>query len=261
MSPTDEATDDALARAQERVAERIFDGLWRAWLTYGLVVFLVVMHVVVGLRPFFRGRWRWYHVAFWPRGQWLLAHYGSMRTKAVDRGEYYRLLSAGFLHVDGLHLLVNTLGLLLVGRVCESVFGPVRTLTIFLVSTLGGTSCSWLIGRTESSVGASAGIFGLMGAAVWFGWTRAAELPDDVARVLKRRLAVIVVINLLLGLPLGFIDNHAHVGGLLAGLAAAVPMGDQVGRSRPIGTGATVVLGLGCAGLLLWAAAGVASRL
>jgi rhomboid protease GluP len=257
-TPSDQSPE---VRAQERVAERIFDGLWRAWLTYGLTAFLVVMHVVVGLRPFFRGRWRWYHVAVWPRGQWLLAHYGSLRTKAVDRGEYYRLLSAGFLHVDGLHLLVNTLGLLLVGRVCESVYGPIRTLTIFLLSTLGGTSCSWLIGRTESSVGASAGIFGLMGAAVWFGWTRSAELPEDVARVLKRRLAVIVVINLLLGLPLGFIDNHAHVGGLLAGVAAAVPMGDRVGRSRPVSTLNTVLLGLGCGGLLLWAAAGVASRL
>lgn len=245
---------------QEAVAERLFAGMRRAWLTYGLVASILAMHLLVGSRPYRRGRWGLVHVLVWPRGEWLLARYGSMRTRAVDRGELWRLVSAGFLHVDALHLTINTVGLVLVGRVCESVFGPVRTLALFLVSVLGGTSASWLLGQTESSVGASGGIFGLMGAVAWFGWTRAPLLPPDVGQVLKRRLTIIVVLNLLLGLPIGIVDNWAHAGGLVAGVIAAVPLGDRVTDDHPQRGAVTGILATISLLLLAWAALGVITR-
>ncbi len=254
-APASPATD-----VREQVAMRIFDGLWRAWATYGLAATLFAIHIFVGLHPYYRGRWSPIQVLIWPRGTWLLARFGSMRSKAVDRGELWRLVSAGFLHVDGLHFAVNLVGLLLVGRVVEAVFGPARTIALFVIATMGGTTLSWLVGGTASSVGASGGIFGLMGAAVYFGWTRASDLPDDVSRVLKRRLTIIVVLNLLIGLPISVIDNHAHVGGLLAGVAAAIPMGDRVTGTRPQSARATWMLIAFSTLAIGWAAAGVWTR-
>ncbi len=70
-----------------------------------------------------------------------------------------------FLHGDGLHILLNALALWALGRLCEALYGPARFLWLFLMSGICGACFSWL-GGNESSVGASGGIFGLMGAAI-----------------------------------------------------------------------------------------------
>jgi len=245
VSPTTngEAVDqDGPLSEQEATADRLVARIPRAWATYVLSAVLVLTHLAVGLIPYLRGRAEWWEVLISRRGPRLLARCGAMRTRAVDQGQFYRLTSATFLHADALHLLLNTVSLLVVGRVVEAVFGRVRMLWVFLVSAMSGATASWLIGRTETSVGASGGVFGLLGAIVIFGWRHRHDLPDDIGRIFRRRVTIIVVANLALGIPLRFIDDLAHLGGLVAGLIAGTLLSNEVTPGEEPTRGWTVVL-------------------
>lgn len=227
---------------REATANRLIDRIPGAWATLVLAAVLVLNHIAVGLVPYTRGRAEWWEVLISRRGPRLLARCGAMRTRAVDNGQFYRLVSATFLHADALHLLLNTVSLVVVGRVVEAVFGRVRMLWVFLISAMSGATASWLIGRTDASVGASGGVFGLLGAIVIFGWRHRHELPDDIGRVFRRRVAVIAVANLALGIPLRFIDDLAHFGGLVAGLIAGTLLSNEVTPGGRPTRGWTVIL-------------------
>ncbi len=235
-------TDDAQQDVQEATADRLVSRISSSWATVVLAGTLVISHVVVGIIPYTRGRAEWWEVLVSRRGPRLLGRCGAMRTRAVDQGEIYRLVSATFLHADALHLLLNTASLIVVGRVVEAVFGRVRMLCVFLISAMSGATASWLIGRTDTSVGASGGVFGLLGAIVIFGWRHRDDLPDDLGRVFRRRVAVIVVANLALGIPLQFIDDLAHLGGLAAGLIAGMLLSNEVTPGEQPTRGWTMVL-------------------
>ena len=247
MSPTTngEAVDqDGPLSEQEATADRLVARIPRAWATYVLSAVLVLTHLAVGLIPYLRGRAEWWEVLISRRGPRLLARCGAMRTRAVDQGQFYRLTSATFLHADALHLLLNTVSLLVVGRVVEAVFGRVRMLWVFLVSAMSGATASWLIGRTETSVGASGGVFGLLGAIVIFGWRHRHDLPDDIGRIFRRRVAILVAVNLALGIPLQFIDDYAHIGGLVAGAISAMLLSHALDPESSQPRAATVGLAL-----------------
>ncbi len=212
----------------EDTADRLVAGVQGAWVSVVLTLGLVLTHILVGLIPYSRGRFAWWGVLVSRRGPRILARCGAMRSSDVDDGEFWRLVSAAFLHVDGLHLLVNTSSLFIVGRVVEAVYGPVRFFNVFLLSAMFGSWMSWSLGHTEESVGASGGVFGLLGVIVVFGWRHRSELPDDLGRLFRRRVAAVAVGNLALGIPLAFIDNYAHVGGLLTGIILGMLLENRV---------------------------------
>ena len=251
---------DAADSEREATADRLVDRIPGAWATLVLAAVLVLNHIAVGLVPYMRGRAEWWEVLISRRGPRLLARCGAMRTRAVDRGQLYRLVSATFLHADALHLLLNTVSLVVVGRVVEAVFGRVRMLWVFLISAMSGATASWLIGRTDASVGASGGVFGLLGAIVIFGWRHRHELPDDIGRVFRRRVAVIAVANLALGIPLRFIDDLAHFGGLVAGLIAGTLLSNEVTPGERPTRGWTIVLAVLSATFVGLAIRGVANN-
>lgn len=239
LPPSDAAPVDAV----EATGERLVDRIAASRATFVLAALLVVSHVVVGLVPYTRGRAEWWGVLIARRGPKLLGRFGAMRTRALDRGdEFYRLVSAAFLHADGIHLLVNVLSLLVVGRIVEGVFGPVRMLWVFLVSAMAGAASSWLLGETVTSVGASGGVFGLLGALFIFGWRHRDELPDDIGRIFRRRVAILIGLNLALGIPLQFIDDYAHVGGLVAGAITATVLGHALSLENRQSRGMTILL-------------------
>jgi len=253
-------TDDAQVEVQEATADRLVERIPRSWATVVLAGVLVTSHIVVGLIPYTRGRAEWWEVIVSRRGPRLLARCGAMRTRAVDQGQLYRLVSAAFLHADTLHLLLNAVSLVVVGRVVEAVFGRVRMLWVFLISAMSGATASWLIGRTETSVGASGGVFGLLGAIVIFGWRHRDDLPEDLGRVFRRRVAIIVVANLALGIPLRFIDDLAHLGGLAAGLIAGMLLSNEVTLGERPTRGWTMVLAVLLAAFVGLAIKGVAAN-
>jgi membrane associated rhomboid family serine protease len=134
----------------------------------------------------------------------------------VAAGQWYRLITCGFLHVSVLHILFNMWALWVVGPLLEGVFGRIRFTALYFVSLLCGSAASYLFGDPRvAALGASGAIFGLFGALF------------VVARRMRWNaggIVALIVINLLLPFFMPNIDWHAHVGGLVGGAAAAAVM-------------------------------------
>lgn len=140
----------------------------------------------------------------------------------VTKKEYYRLLSAVFLHYDIDHLFNNMILLFFIGRIVEKYIGHVGYFVVYIFSGIGGNIISALwelkIERYSYSVGASGAVFGLTGALL------------VIVLFHKGRLEQIkwqgVVVMLLLSVYNGFvvdnINNAAHIGGLIIGILIAV---------------------------------------
>lgn len=151
------------------------------------------------------------------------------------RGEPWRLVSSMFLHAGILHLAFNGWALWTLGRLTERLLGALPFALVYLLSGIAGDLASLLVHPMLVSVGASGAIFGAAGALVSLQYLR--KLPAT-AMVLRRDLAGIgtfVVYNLVYGATQTGIDNAAHVGGLLTGLAlaAVVPLPVAKGETRP----------------------------
>lgn len=191
-----------------------------------------------------------------PRGPGLLGRLGAMKAARIEDGELWRFVSAVFLHGDLLHLGLNALALVALGRLCESIYGRTRFFWIFLLSGVFGFVLSWAGGNTLS-VGASGGLFGLLGAAIVFGWRYREQLPEGPGVFFRRKLAPWVALNLLIGVFVPFIDNLGHTGGLLTGIVLGAIVGNRVvpGEQGPRWTRwAMALISLGLVG---WAAFGV----
>lgn len=138
---------------------------------------------------------------------------------AVAHGEIYRLVSVVLVHDNRLpiHLLSNMYALFLVGPLVESLYGRVRFLAAYVLAAAAGSTASFVINPGVDSVGASGAIFGLFG--LLFVALRVHKpVLTRQARSLTGQIGFLIVINLIIGFSLSrFIDNAAHVGGLLAG--------------------------------------------
>jgi len=145
----------------------------------------------------------------------VLYSLGAKLTRSIRlRGEWWRLVTAGFLHGGVLHLLMNFWALYDLGAQVEEAFGTARFLVLYLVSSACGflASCLW---TPALSIGASAAIFGLIGAMIAYGY-RSRTTLGQYTRAIYTRWAIY---GLLFGLMPGLqIDNAAHLGGLAAGL-------------------------------------------
>ncbi|GGU80807.1 rhomboid family intramembrane serine protease [Streptomyces albospinus] len=134
----------------------------------------------------------------------------------VAHGEWYRLLTAIFLHQQIPHIAFNMLSLWWLGPPLEAALGRLRYITLYLLAGLGGSALTYLLAaQNQPSLGASGAIFGLLGATA----------------VLMRRLRYdMKPVLILLGLNLAFtflwpnIAWQAHVGGLVVGAAVAFGM-------------------------------------
>jgi membrane associated rhomboid family serine protease len=129
----------------------------------------------------------------------------------VGAGQWYRLITAAFLHEAPLplHILFNMWALIIVGPPLERLLGRTRFLTLYLLSALGGSVLFYLIGPpTQLSLGASGAIFGLFGAY----FVVARRLRADT-----RGIVILIVINLVISFTIPDIAWQAHIGGLVTG--------------------------------------------
>lgn len=130
-------------------------------------------------------------------------------------GQYYRFLTAMFLHAGLLHIGFNAYALYAIGPECERLYGTARFLALYLIAGLGGGVASYVF-TSSPSVGASGAIFGLIGGLAAFYYV-SRELLGDTARRQIANLATIIMINLFIGFSTPLIDNSAHLGGLVVG--------------------------------------------
>jgi membrane associated rhomboid family serine protease len=139
----------------------------------------------------------------------LLVKSFALFAPLVTSGEWWRLISAGFLHGSIIHLLFNVYILWVIGSQLESIVGNIKFIIIYFVSLLGGSVASYLFSPFGSySIGASGAIFGLMGAMLVVGRKRNLDISQ---------ITTLVAINIVIGFVLSGIDWRAHLGGLAAG--------------------------------------------
>lgn len=188
-----------------------------------------------------------------------LIEFGAKDRLLIEGGDWWRLITAPFLHHGVFHLLVNCYGLWVLGRFCEVMVGRSRFLLIYLGAALGGSLAS-LQFTSERSVGASGAIFGLLGAALVFGFRHRAEIPVLIGRRLRGSLLFWLVVNLILGALIPVVDNWGHLGGLMAGTALALALGDAAFSRRGPALAYRVAAAIGVATIAGALALGVRNR-
>jgi membrane associated rhomboid family serine protease len=166
----------------------------------------------------------------------------------VAHGEYWRLVTGGFLHAGLLHIAFNMYLLYVLGQMLEPALGSVRFAAIYATALIAGSFGALWAAPAGATLGASGAVFGLMGAAV-------VEMRDRGMSLhpLQNQIVGLILINLIFSFSLSNVSVGGHVGGLIGGaLAGAVFL--LARRQREI---RSLTLGLiGCVGLSAIAVAG-----
>lgn len=141
---------------------------------------------------------------------------GLVKPK-VWEGEWWRILTSATLHgIFPLHLYFNSQALYGLGSLIEKLSNRAHLPTVFLLSVVGGGLFSLFFMPDITSIGASGGIMGLIGYMAIFGYKRKRQLPPDFLRNVLLNIAFIGLFGLV---AYQFVDNFAHLGGLLTGAA------------------------------------------
>ncbi len=140
----------------------------------------------------------------------------SLIPVLVADGEWWRLLTSGFLHFGLLHLAFNMIAMWVIGREVETVLGRWRLLAVYLVSLLGGSAAVMLFSAVGTqTAGASGAVFGMMGALAVL--LHRLKLPAGQAIGL-------IVVNVVISLVIPGISLTAHLGGLVVGAATTAAL-------------------------------------
>jgi rhomboid protease GluP len=184
-----------------------------------------------------------------------LLHYGANVTWLVLHGQWYRLLTATFVHVGLIHLATNMWCLWNLGILGEPLIGPYGMVAVYMITGIAGNllSMAWNVVFTlrthdasylvQVGAGASGAVFGIAGILIVLLSNRRLPFPWEELRRLRSMVVKFALINLVIGLGtivvnVGIrIDNSAHIGGFLSGLALGVPLVPRMtgGRERYLG--------------------------
>src|SRR5712691_5195679 len=172
----------------------------------------------------------------------------------VAQGDYWRLLTAAFLHYGPIHLLMNMVALYWFGSLLEQRIGSGKFLLLYLVSGLAGSAGALLLDPLKPTVGASGAIFGILGAGL--------VLERQRDYVFGGSALGVIVLNLVFTFSIANISIGGHIGGLVGGAAAALGL-TRFGRThaaygRPGVLGVATMLLVGVASVLIayWKAKG-----
>ena len=184
-----------------------------------------------------------------------LIHYGANVTWLVLHGQWYRLLTAKFVHVGFIHIACNMWCLWNLGILGEPLIGPYGMVAVYMITGIAGNLLSMATNvvfalRTHDpgylmqvGAGASGAVFGIAGILIVLLSNRRLPFPWEELRRLRSMVVKFALINLVIGLSTIFInvgiriDNMAHIGGFVSGLALGVPLAPRMtaGRERYLG--------------------------
>lgn len=157
----------------------------------------------------------------------------------VAEGEWYRLLTSGFLHAGVIHIAFNMLLLFILGRLLEPALGTPRFVALYFASLLAGSFGALILDPNALTVGASGAIFGLAGAT--FVIARARRM-DAIAG----EIGFLIVFNLIFSFAAPGISVGGHLGGLAGGVlcALAIVAGERgmLGRTRRVAEFAAIAM-------------------
>ena len=160
--------------------------------------------------------------------------------------EYWRLLTAGFLHASLIHIGLNMLSLFFVGRALEPAIGWKNFTAVYFSSLLAGSFGALVFQPDIPTLGASTAIFGIFGALIMIAYRRGIPLWQS-------GLAPILLINLVFTLSVSNISIGGHLGGLIAGLIGGeliVQFHERRGRPGLVYLGCAIVAVASVAGAI-----------
>jgi len=153
---------------------------------------------------------------------------GGVYAPLVADGEPWRLLTAGFLHAQPpfgfVHIAFNMYLLFLLGQMLEGALGRWRFLLVYLIAIAGASAVAMLLQPQSFSVGASGGVFGLMGAALL-------DLRSRGQAPFQSQIGQLLLVNIVLTFVFPNVSIGGHLGGLAAGAAAFLVV-QEAGRRR-----------------------------
>jgi membrane associated rhomboid family serine protease len=150
-----------------------------------------------------------------------LEHATVLYPPAVAAGQWWRMLTSGFVHFGVTHIALNMISLWLIGKDLERIIGPARYTALYVLSLLGGSVAAYLFtfpqlhGGTAtwtSSGGASGAIFGVLGAVL---------ILVLRLKINPRMVLLVIAANLVISFTIPNISWQAHIGGLISGAAFA----------------------------------------
>jgi len=178
--------------------------------------------------------------------------HGVLFGPLVEQGEWWRLVTAAFLHYGPVHLILNMVGLYWFGSLLEERIGAARYLMLYLVSGLAGSAGAllWSNGFLTPTVGASGAIFGILGAGL--------VLERQRDYVFGGSAMGVILINFVLTFSISSISKGGHIGGLVGGILCALGL-TRFGRGhaaygRPglIGIATIVFVGVASIAIAYW---------
>ncbi len=164
---------------------------------------------------------------------WIFEH-GALFIERINssdeliglaHGEWWRLLSAAFLHYGPIHLGMNMLAVWWIGRPLEDWLGPMRYILLYLVAGIAGSAGALIASPNAVTVGASGAIFGILGAAI--------VLERQQTYVLGGSAITLLVVNLAFTFAVPGISIGGHLGGLAGGALAMLAL-SQFGKRSAI---------------------------
>lgn len=180
-----------------------------AWLVIALVLINVAVFIAMAVS--------YNRVAEFEPQQ--LLKWGANFGPATIDGQWWRLISAQFIHGDVLHLLTNMWVLFNAGRLGRQLYGNAAFLGIYFGTGICAFLASLAWNPASISVGASGPIFGVLAAFMAFLLRQRSQLPAAMLRAHWLSTLVFIVFNLVSGALQPIVDNAAHVGGMVSGFA------------------------------------------
>lgn len=181
----------------------------RPLITYGLIAVNLLVYFIAGAQA---------HSLTDPTGRsGLYRDWVLVPAVSYYNHEYYRLLTAAFLHLSPVHIAANMVSLFIVGPPLERLLGRWRLIAVYLLSALGGGVAVYVFGDALGPVaGASGAIFGLFGACLIL----VRHLGLDLTW-----LASTVVLNFVFTFAVPGISRLGHLGGFVVGVLCALVVG------------------------------------
>ncbi len=146
-----------------------------------------------------------------------LLRWGADYSPKTTHGEYWRIVTSGFVHIGALHLVMNMVALWLVARSIETRLGRAGFVIVYLLSGVAGSLLSLVAQPDVVSAGASGSVMGMYAALLGFTLRNHRLLEGETSKGLQRQLINILAYNLVYGLQRKGIDNAAHLGGAASG--------------------------------------------
>ncbi len=248
MTETNIAIDTVVAGEPDSLTDLMRESPWRAPVTLVLLTCNIVVFALT----------LWFGAGLWHNSNGVQLAWGANFGPATQDGQWWRLVTAMFLHFGILHLALNMWALWDVGRLVERLFGRLRFAVLYLGAGVAGNLLSLVVqGNRAVSGGASGAIFGLYGALLVFLWRERKHVDRREFVWLFGAASVFTLFTLIMGQVVPGIDNAAHIGGLVAGALLGRVLARPWAHASPRTHGGRWI----AAALLLLAVAGMVTHI